>query len=53
MGALVNAEQRADVQGKVNILLAAGCEIRLGGQADFYLLRRLLPANLIVLSAAG
>ncbi len=34
MGALVNAEQRADVQEKVDILLAAGCEIRLGGQAD-------------------
>lgn len=34
MGALVNAEQRADVQEKVNTLLAAGCEIRLGGQAD-------------------
>ncbi len=33
MGALVNAEQRADVQEKVNILLAAGCD-RLGGQAD-------------------
>ncbi len=34
MGALVNAEQRADVQEKVNTLLAAGCEIRLGGHAD-------------------
>ena len=34
MGALVNAEQRADVQEKVDRLVAAGCQIRLGGKAD-------------------
>jgi oxepin-CoA hydrolase/3-oxo-5,6-dehydrosuberyl-CoA semialdehyde dehydrogenase len=34
MGALVNAEQRADVQEKVEQLIAAGCQIRLGGKAD-------------------
>lgn len=34
MGSLVNAEQRADVQEKVNLLVEAGCEVRLGGQAD-------------------
>ncbi|MWU83139.1 aldehyde dehydrogenase family protein, partial [Escherichia coli] len=31
MGALVNSEQRADVQEKVDHLLASGCQIRLGG----------------------
>lgn len=34
MGALVNREQRQDVQDNVNKLIAAGCEALLGGQAD-------------------
>ena len=34
MGALVNHEQRRDVQESVNKLIAAGCEALLGGQAD-------------------
>nr|VUD34472.1 bifunctional aldehyde dehydrogenase/enoyl-CoA hydratase [Raoultella sp. NCTC 9187] len=34
MGALVNSDQRRDVQENVNKLIAAGCEIRLGGRAD-------------------
>jgi acyl-CoA reductase-like NAD-dependent aldehyde dehydrogenase len=34
MGALVNHEQRQDVQESVNKLIAAGCEALLGGQAD-------------------
>lgn len=47
MGALVNAEQRADVQEKVNILLAAGCEIRLGGQADLSAAGAFFPPTLL------
>ncbi len=34
MGALVNSEQRQDVQESVNKLIAAGCEVLLGGEAD-------------------
>ncbi len=34
MGGQENVERRADVKEKVNILLAAGCENRLGGRAD-------------------
>ena len=47
MGALVNAEQRAYVQEKVNILLAAGCEIRLGGQADLSAAGAFFPPTLL------
>lgn len=47
MGALVNAEQRADVQEKVNTLLAAGCEIRLGGQADLSAAGAFFPPTLL------
>lgn len=47
MGALVNAEQRADVQEKVNILLATGCEIRLGGQADLSAAGAFFPPTLL------
>lgn len=47
MGALINAEQRADVQEKVNILLAAGCEIRLGGQADLSAAGAFFPPTLL------
>ncbi|VTQ22444.1 bifunctional aldehyde dehydrogenase/enoyl-CoA hydratase [Escherichia coli] len=53
MGALVNAEQRADVQEKVNILLAAGCEIRLGGQADLSAAGAFFPPTLLYCPAAG
>lgn len=34
MGALVNIEQRDDVQEKVNLLIAAGCEPLTGGKAE-------------------
>lgn len=34
MGALVSLEQRDDVQSKVNQLLAAGCKVVVGGNAD-------------------
>ncbi|MCE0811738.1 phenylacetic acid degradation bifunctional protein PaaZ [Buttiauxella sp. S04-F03] len=34
MGALVSLEQRDDVQSKVNQLVAAGCQIVIGGKAD-------------------
>ncbi|HEA3676404.1 TPA: phenylacetic acid degradation bifunctional protein PaaZ [Escherichia coli] len=47
MGALVNAEQRADVQEKVNTLLAAGCEIRLGAQADLSAAGAFFPPTLL------
>lgn len=47
MGALVNAEQRADVQEKVNTLLAAGCEIRLGGHADLSAAGAFFPPTLL------
>lgn len=52
MGALVNSEQRADVQEKVDHLLASGCQIRLGGKADLQA-RRILPTHPAVLPAAG
>lgn len=47
MGALVNAEQRADVQEKVNALVAAGCEVRLGGQADLQAAGAFFPPTLL------
>lgn len=47
MGALVNAEQRADVQEKVNALIAAGCEVRLGGQADLQAAGAFFPPTLL------
>lgn len=34
MGALVSLEQRDDVQSKVNQLVAAGCQMVIGGKAD-------------------
>ncbi|QIU88779.1 phenylacetic acid degradation bifunctional protein PaaZ [Yokenella regensburgei] len=34
MGALINSEQRQDVQERVDTLIAAGCEVRLGGKAS-------------------
>ena len=47
MGALVNAEQRADVQEKVDSLVQAGCEIRLGGQADLQATGAFFPPTLL------
>ncbi|MDX6042390.1 phenylacetic acid degradation bifunctional protein PaaZ [Scandinavium lactucae] len=47
MGALVNAEQRADVQEKVNALVAAGCEVRLGGKADMQAAGAFFPPTLL------
>ncbi|KFC10030.1 aldehyde dehydrogenase [Trabulsiella guamensis ATCC 49490] len=47
MGALVNAEQRQDVQERVNTLLAAGCEIRLGGKADLNAAGAFFPPTLL------
>ncbi|WP_330981792.1 MULTISPECIES: phenylacetic acid degradation bifunctional protein PaaZ [Enterobacterales] len=47
MGALVNAEQRADVQEKVDSLVAAGCEVRLGGKADLQAAGAFFPPTLL------
>ncbi|SNY59128.1 phenylacetic acid degradation bifunctional protein PaaZ [Enterobacter sp. CC120223-11] len=47
MGSLVNAEQRADVQEKVDALVAAGCEIRLGGKADLHDAGAFFPPTLL------
>lgn len=47
MGALVNAEQRADVQEKVDALIAAGCEVRLGGKADLQAAGAFFPPTLL------
>ncbi len=47
MGALVNGEQRADVQEKVDHLLAAGCQIRLGGKADLQAAGAFFPPTLL------
>ncbi|WP_312626742.1 phenylacetic acid degradation bifunctional protein PaaZ [Scandinavium sp.] len=47
MGSLVNAEQRADVQQKVDALVAAGCEIRLGGKADLHAAGAFFPPTLL------
>ena len=52
MGALVNAEQRADVQEKSEHI--AGCRMRDSPQwSGGFICRNILPANLVVLSAAG
>lgn len=47
MGALVNAEQRDDVQEKVSALLAAGCRALLGGQADLQAAGAFFPPTLL------
>ncbi|MGU3522637.1 phenylacetic acid degradation bifunctional protein PaaZ [Enterobacteriaceae bacterium C23F] len=47
MGSLVNAEQRADVQEKVDALVAAGCEVRLGGKADLQAAGAFFPPTLL------
>ncbi|MBV8044909.1 phenylacetic acid degradation bifunctional protein PaaZ [Pluralibacter sp.] len=47
MGALINHEQRADVQEKVNALIEAGCEIRLGGVADLQAAGAFFPPTLL------
>ena len=47
MGALVNSEQRADVQEKVDHLLASGCQIRLGGKADMQAAGAFFPPTLL------
>jgi acyl-CoA reductase-like NAD-dependent aldehyde dehydrogenase len=51
MGALVNHEQRQDVQENVNRLIAAGCECCWA--AGRFQRRRRLPADAAVLPAAG
>lgn len=47
MGSLVNAEQRADVQEKVDTLVKAGCEVRLGGKADLQAAGAFFPPTLL------
>lgn len=47
MGSLVNADQRADVQEKVDALVAAGCEVRLGGKADMQAAGAFFPPTLL------
>ncbi|MBD0901104.1 phenylacetic acid degradation bifunctional protein PaaZ [Klebsiella grimontii] len=47
MGALVNYEQRQDVQDNVNRLVAAGCDVLLGGQADLRAAGAFFPPTLL------
>ena len=47
MGALVNSEQRQDVQESVNKLIAAGCEVLLGGEADLSAAGAFFPPTLL------
>ncbi|MBB1199390.1 phenylacetic acid degradation bifunctional protein PaaZ [Enterobacteriaceae bacterium 89] len=47
MGSLVNADQRADVQEKVDSLVQAGCEVRLGGKADLQAAGAFFPPTLL------
>lgn len=47
MGPLVNTEQRADVQERVDSLVAAGCEVRLGGKADLQAAGAFFPPTLL------
>ena len=48
MGALVNIDQRQDVQEKVDLLVAAGCQILLGGQADDKAAGAFFPPTLLL-----
>ena len=50
MGALVNREQRQDVQESVNKLIAAGCEVLLGGEADLSAAGAFFPPTLLYCS---
>ena len=50
MGALVNSEQRQDVQESVNKLIAAGCEVLLGGEADLGAAGAFFPPTLLYCS---
>lgn len=47
MGALVNHEQRQDVQDNVNRLIEAGCEVLLGGRADLNAAGAFFPPTLL------
>ena len=47
MGALVNSEQRQDVQDNVNRLLEAGCDVLLGGKADLNAAGAFFPPTLL------
>lgn len=47
MGALVNHEQRQDVQDNVNRLIEAGCEVLLGGRADLNAVGAFFPPTLL------
>lgn len=48
MGALVNIDQRQDVQEKVDLLVAAGCQILLGGKADAKAAGAFFPPTLLL-----
>lgn len=48
MGALVSLEQRDDVQSKVNQLVAAGCKVVVGGNADTSLAGAFFPPTLLL-----
>ncbi len=50
MGAPVNSEQRQDVQESVNKLIAAGCEVLLGGEADLSAAGAFFPPTLLYCS---
>lgn len=48
MGALVNTDQRQDVQEKVDLLVAAGCRVLLGGKADTQAAGAFFPPTLLL-----
>lgn len=49
-GPRVNSEQRQDVQESVNKLIAAGCEVLLGGEADLSAAGAFFPPTLLYCS---
>ncbi len=49
-GPSVNSEQRQDVQESVNKLIAAGCEVLLGGEADLSAAGAFFPPTLLYCS---
>jgi phenylacetic acid degradation protein paaN len=48
MGSLVSTDQRQDVQEKVDTLIAAGCDVLLGGKADLQATGAFFPPTLLL-----
>ncbi|SUW63912.1 3,4-dehydroadipyl-CoA semialdehyde dehydrogenase [Buttiauxella agrestis] len=53
MGALVSLEQRDDVQNKVDQLIAAGCQVVVGGKADTTRAGAFFPPTLLLCQQPG